>query len=122
MIHPAKGAHHHIFKDGHSCGDLHDLEGSANPFPIGHKWLQSSDVLPFEEHLPGIGLVVTDDAVEQGCLTGTIGADQADDFTLIDVERDMVIGHHSTKVLNEIDHLKKCHDVYLFFINPPSPP
>jgi hypothetical protein len=41
---------------------------------------------------------------------------------LIDVERDMVIGHHSTKVLNEIDHLKKCHDVYLFFINPPSPP
>jgi hypothetical protein len=41
---------------------------------------------------------------------------------LIDVERNMVIGHHSAEVLHEIDHLKKCHDVYLFFIDPPSPP
>jgi hypothetical protein len=30
----------------------------------------------------------------------------------------MVIGHHSSEVFNEIVYLKKCHDVYLFFINP----
>jgi hypothetical protein len=31
------------------------------------------------------------------------------------LEGDMVIGHHAAKVLDQIDHFKKCHAMYLFF-------
>ena len=53
--------------------------------------------------------MVANDAVEEGCFAGSIGADQTNDFTLIDIEGDVIIGNHSAKVLDKIDHLKKCH-------------
>jgi len=53
--------------------------------------------------------MITDNAVEEGRLTGAIRPDQANDFALIDLEGDMVICHHASKVFDQIDHFKKCH-------------
>jgi hypothetical protein len=91
------------------------LKSSANPLPIGHEGFESSDLLSFEDHLPGVGFMVADDTVEQGCFAGPIRTDQTDDFTLIDLEGNMVIGHHTAEVFHEIDHFEKCHAMYPFF-------
>jgi hypothetical protein len=34
---------------------------------------------------------------------------------VIDLERDLVIGHHASKVFDKVGHFKKCHAMYLFF-------
>ena len=57
----------------------------------------------------------TDDAVKKGCLTSTVRTDQTSDFTLLDLEGDLVIGHHAAKVFDQIGHFKKCHAMHLFF-------
>ena len=80
IIGPAKGADHHIFKDSHSSGDLHDLKSSSNPFPVRHKGFESCDLLSFEDHLPGIGLMITNDTVKKSRLARAIGTDDADDL------------------------------------------
>jgi hypothetical protein len=56
--------------------------------------------------------VITHNAIKQGRFASAIGADQTDDFTLIDIEEDVIIGNHSTKVFDKINDLEKCH-VYL---------
>src|SRR5512147_3150892 len=122
IIGPAKGTHHHILEDSQSCGDLGKLKGPADPFPIGHEGFESCDFLPFKDHLPRIGLMKTDDAVEKGCLARTVRADQADDFTLLDPEGDMVVGHDAAKVFDEINHFKKGHARTHLFYPHPSPP
>ena len=112
---PAVAADHHIFEDGHSCRDLRELECPPNSFAIGHERFESCDFLPFEDHLSGIWLMKADDAVEKGGLTSAVRTDQTADFTLIDLEGDMVIGHHPSKVFNQIVYFKKCHAMHLFF-------
>jgi uncharacterized protein YuzB (UPF0349 family) len=59
--------------------------------------------------------MVTNDTVKQSCFTSAIGTYQADDFSLIDIEGDVVIGDHPTEVLDEIDDLEKRHATYLSF-------
>jgi hypothetical protein len=53
--------------------------------------------------------MVTNNAVKKGRFASAIGANQADDLTLIDIEGNVVIGYHPTKVLDEIDYLEECH-------------
>ena len=53
--------------------------------------------------------MVANDAVEEGCFAGSIGANQTDDFTLIDIEGDVIIGNHSTKIFDKINDLEKYH-------------
>src|SRR5512136_739122 len=106
IIGPAKGTDHHIFKDSHSCGNLCELKGPADSLPVGHKGFESRDFLPFEDHLPGIGLMKTDDAVEKGGLTSAVRTDQPDDFTLPDLEGDTVVRHHPAKVFDQIVYFK----------------
>jgi hypothetical protein len=53
--------------------------------------------------------MVADNTIEEGRLSSPIGADQTDDFTLIDIEGDVIIGNHSAKVLDKINDLEKDH-------------
>ncbi len=59
--------------------------------------------------------MITNDTVEQSCFARAIRTDQTDDFTLIDLEGDMVVGHHTAKVFDKIAHFKKCHAMHPFF-------
>jgi hypothetical protein len=59
--------------------------------------------------------MITNDTVKKSRLARAIGADQADDFALIDLEGDMVVGHHTAKVFDKFIHFKKCHAMHPFF-------
>jgi hypothetical protein len=83
------------------------LKGPAQPFPARHKRSKAGDLFSFEDDFSGIGPVVAYNAVKQGRFSRPIRADETNDFTLIDVERDVVIGYQSPKILDEIDDLKK---------------
>jgi hypothetical protein len=53
--------------------------------------------------------VKSDDAVKKRGLTSPVRTDQTNDFTLLDLEGDMVVRHHTAKVFDQINHFKKCH-------------
>src|SRR5512139_4030890 len=109
LIGPAKGAYHHILKNRHSGGDLHELKGPADAFAVGHEGFEPGDLFPLEDHLSRGGLMVAYNAVEQRCLPGAIRTDETDNFSLMNLKGDAVIGHHTTKVFDEIDHFEECH-------------
>ena len=79
----------------------------TDPLTIGQKGFESRNVLPLEDHLPGVGFVVADNAVKQGPLPGAVRTDQSDDLSPIDLERNPVIGHQAAEVFGEIDYVEK---------------
>src|SRR4030042_786935 len=109
VIRSAKGAYHDLFKNIHSRCHLHNLKRPTPPFLIRHEGFIPCDLFPFEDDFPGIGLVITDNAVEERRLPSAIGANQTDDLALMDLKGNAVIRYDSTKIFDEIDNLKKCH-------------
>src|SRR5439155_21579931 len=57
----------------------------------------------------GVGPVETSDHVEGGRLPGAVRADQADDLTLLDVERDVVEGDDAAEPTDDVPHLEQRH-------------
>ena len=57
----------------------------------------------------GAGAVDAGDEIEDGGLAGAVGADQADDLALLDVEGEIVDGAETAEVLGQTRRLEKRH-------------
>ena len=79
----AERPHHHIFEERHTLQGFHDLKGSGNSQVVDLIGFQSGNILVLEDNLtirrghePGY-------QIKQGRFSGTVGPDQAYDFTRV---------------------------------------
>ncbi len=58
-------------------------------------------------HLAVGGLVYPGDAVEGRRFSGAVGADEGDDFALVDVQRQAVHRHHAAKLHGDVPQFQR---------------
>jgi hypothetical protein len=58
---------------------------------------------PFKKDLPAIRLFKPGDQIEQGRLSGSVWADQANDFAFTNLEADIIDRHQIAKLFSEIN-------------------
>src|SRR5687768_16921835 len=79
-----------VLQHGKAANEPDVLERPAdtesNPAVCG----EERDVAASVGHRPRVGLVEVRDAVEEGCLPGSVGTDQSDDLPFADLDVDVV--------------------------------
>ena len=63
-----------------------------------------------EANVAAVRRVQARDEVEDGCLAGAVGADEADDLPLRHVERDVVDGDDAAEAAREVSRLQERHE------------
>ena len=66
----------------------------------------ADDALAVEAHAAVGGRVHTGDDVEGGGLTGAVGADQGHDLALVDVQIQVIDGHHAAELHGGVFHMQ----------------
>ena len=66
----------------------------------------ADDALTVEGHAAVGGRVHTGDHVEGGGLTGAVGADQGHDLALVDVQIQVIDGHHAAELHGGVFHMQ----------------
>jgi len=103
------GAHQHIVQHAEIGEDAAVLEGARQAErgqPFGG---QAGDVAATQPRRAGVGLVEPGHEVEQRRLAGTVGADDADELALRDVEIDIVDGRQTAEPAREAANLEQWH-------------
>src|SRR4051812_7020542 len=89
--------HLHVLEHRHRAIRLRDLERASDTEPPDVARLQARDVLTGERDTPRIGLKLTIEHVEAGCLAGTVGADEREQLSSTNLEVDRIDGAHAAE-------------------------
>ena len=82
------------------------LESASERASCAHIWLGARDVAAVKGDRAGIRQVVTADDVDQGRLTGAVGADEAEDLPWLDSQGDVSECPHTGKGTGNPGHAK----------------
>ena len=85
-------AQHQVVENGHLREQLDVLEGAGDAQVCDAMRLQADQVLAAEADRARVGLVEPRDAVEDGRLAGSVGADHGEDLAVVDREADTLDG------------------------------
>ena len=93
-----------VLAHGQLRKDLQQLEGAAHAEPVEIARPHAGDRAAVEMHVAGARPQLPEDAVEQGRLAAAVGADDAENLALVDLERHAVDGDDAAEALSEIVH------------------
>ncbi len=92
---------HHVLERGQIWKQPDVLKRARDPKPGDAMRLQPGEAVFLEKCLARLRARVTGDDVDQRCLAGAVGADEAEDRALFDFERHAVDGLHAAEVALE---------------------
>ena len=111
--------YHNVFQHGHLLEEVDDLIGAADTGPIDLIRLATIDTLAIEVDLTAGGSIDAIDQVEQGCLSGTVGADQTSDGALLNHDVYLIVCHQTAEFQSQILGFKQ-HQTSLLLQKLPS--
>src|SRR5215472_5166436 len=88
-----------VFAHGHLWKDLQELKGTADTKPVELAGAHSRHPSAIDEDFAAARPQLAEDAVEEGGLAAAIGADDTENLTLADLERDVVDGGDAVEAL-----------------------
>src|SRR5215813_5521939 len=89
--------HLHIFADCHRAEGRGNLESTSDTEPPDYARLKPGDVISLKWNFARVGLELPVDHVETSRLAGAIRADHGEEFTLRDVETNIVDRAHAAE-------------------------
>ena len=115
-VYPAKGRSHYIFEHSHALERLHHLKGATDTQVADLVGLHAFDALALEKNISGGKGEVLIDEVEDGGLTGAIGADEAKNLSLLHLETHTAHCHEPAEPFTDLFHFKEIHWSHPAFI------
>ena len=98
---------HDIVQHRHGAEQGKVLKGAADA-DIGNLVRRCiQDGLPVEANIAGIGDIKAAETVEQGCLTGPVGTDQAQNGPLLNIKTDTVERDNTAEMYGDIADLQQ---------------
>src|SRR5436190_840086 len=101
-------ARHHVFRNRHRRERLHDLEGAGDAARRYLKRLEVLDRFALVQDFAGARRKDAGDDVDQRTLAGAVRADQSDDLSRFECERDIVDGADAAEGAADIPELEQC--------------
>ena len=99
-------AHLGIIEDGQSAEEPQVLKGSGHTGLHHLVRFEPRDLFPFVDDGAGAGRVNAGNQVEEGRLSCSVGADNAQDLPFADLKAKIVDRHDSTEVHGHVIHLE----------------
>ena len=103
-----------VLEHCHRAEQLDVLERARDAAPDDPVGRRSQQAAPLEDDLPAVRPVQTGNQVEQRRLAGAVRADQPDDLTLTDVERDVVDRDDAPEPPRHVLHGEQRHGARLY--------
>src|SRR5690606_15855904 len=100
---------HHVLLDGHRLEETNVLESASNSARCDDRGFEPGDVLTREHDVTGVWAINPGNYVEERAFAGTIGAYQAENLTLLDVEGNAAQGLETTEDLAYTVDLEQRH-------------
>jgi hypothetical protein len=89
--------HQDIFQGGQVREESNILIGAGNSQSDDLVGQEPNEVLSVKEDFPGFRTIETGNAVEQGCLAGSVGSDDAVNALLSDFNSEVIHSHEAAK-------------------------
>ena len=104
-----QGAHHGVLQHRHLAEAARDLISPHQPHRRHLLGALADHGLAVEHHRARGGLVVADQAIEQGALARAIRPDDGDDLAGLHRQRDVLVGHQAAEALGQILNVQQSH-------------
>ena len=82
---------------------------TAHPAAPDGAWWQAGDGLAVEQHRAVVGRKLSAHHVERGALARAVGADERQQLTCLQAERDVLHGFHAAKGFADVPDLQQAH-------------